>query len=353
MPIISHSRPFIGKEEITAVTALLKTGFIAQGSQADALEKEVSKTVGLKYGIAVASGTASLHLALLALGVKKNDTVIIPSFVCTALLNAVCMTGASALFADINSESGHINAKSVKSVIQKNTKAIIVPHLFGQPAEIDKICKLGIPVIEDCAQCVGATLKRNKIGSFGLMSVFSFYATKLISSGEGGMVCTSNREIADKIRDLRDYDNRSDYKIRYNYKLSDIHASIAVCQLKKLNKMVSRRREIANYYLREFKNLPVCLPYPIPNTHPVYFRFVIRVKPEVKTIINKMKKVGIQCARPIFKPLHYYFNRKYFLPKTDEFYRSAISIPIYPALTEKEMKSVADNFIKVITDICC
>jgi dTDP-4-amino-4,6-dideoxygalactose transaminase len=163
--IISHSRPLLSDSDIKAVISVLKSGQLSQGQKVREFEKKLS--------VAVSSGSAALHLALLALDIKKNDEVIIPSFVCSAVLNSVNYTGAAPVLVDIDPLTFNMSVEATKRAITRKTKAIIVPHMFGCPAEIDKLSELGIPVIEDCAQSIGANFKGQRAGSFGLLSVFS------------------------------------------------------------------------------------------------------------------------------------------------------------------------------------
>ena len=169
--IIPHSRPSISDSDIKAVVSVLKSGQLSQGPKVREFEKKMALLIGKKKAVAVNSGSAALHLALLALDVKKSDEVIIPSFVCSAVLNAVNYTGATAVLVDIDPLTFNISVEATKRAITRKTKAIIVPHMFGCPAEIDKLSELGIPVIEDCAQSIGANFKSQKAGSFGLHSI--------------------------------------------------------------------------------------------------------------------------------------------------------------------------------------
>lgn len=172
--IIPHSRPLITDSDIRAVTETLKSGQLSQGAEVKKFEKSLAEFIGKKRGAATSSGTAALHLALLALDVKEKDEVIIPSFVCTAVLNAVNYTGATPVIVDVEPLTFNISGDAVKKALTSKTKALVVPHLFGCPAEMDKLSEMGIPIIEDCAQAVGATFKGQNVGSFGLLSVFSF-----------------------------------------------------------------------------------------------------------------------------------------------------------------------------------
>jgi perosamine synthetase len=227
----------------------------------------------------------------------------------------------------------------VQRAITRQTKAIIVPHMFGCSAELDKLMELGIPLIEDCAQAAGGDFKGGKVGSFGLLSVFSFYATKVLTSGEGGMVLSDSGDLISKIKDLRDYDNRDDYVVRYNYKMTDIQASFGLSQLLNLEKFITRRRDIAVRYFEEFKTCRFSLPIRREGNEHIYYRFIIKAKEDASVYLKKLQERKLVCQRPVYRPLHVYLNLAGF-PLADEAWKHAISIPLYPSLTEKEIEKV-------------
>jgi dTDP-4-amino-4,6-dideoxygalactose transaminase len=348
--IIPHSKPFLGTAEAAAVRRVILSGQLSQGNEVSQLEQELSRFVGQRFGIAVSSGTAALYLALRSLGVKRGDSVVIPSYVCTALLNAVIMTGASPCLSDVDPDTGAMTVETAQKALRKNTKAAIVPHLFGTPVDAYSIeSRLGVPVIEDCAQCFGTSIDNKKAGSQTRISIFSFYATKLLCAGEGGMVATSDRRIADAIIDLREYDNRDEYAPAFNFKLSDMQAALARQQLKKLPEMIRRRRTIAKLYDTAFaEQAPfISLAKSEYIRKSVYFRYVVQTPRTVQTMMKKMETKGVACRRPIYKPLHHYLKKNGF-PGTEEIYKRAISIPIYPSLSREQIEYITDRFVKVL-----
>jgi perosamine synthetase len=347
---IPHSKPFLGTAEAAAVRRVVLSGQLAQGHEVSTLEHELSAVAGQRYGVAVSSGTAALYCALRSLGIKRGDSVLIPSYVCTALLNAIFMTGASPCLTDVDPDTGEMTVDAAQKAAHKNTKAAIVPHLFGIPADAHSIeSRLGVPVIEDCAQCVGTSVDNRNIGGQTIISIFSFYATKLLCAGEGGMVATSDRRIKDAVIGLREYDNRDVYVPAFNFKLSDLHAALARQQLKKLPEMIRRRKVIARLYDRAFGDCaPLIRRAKSENVRKsVWFRYVVQTR-NVQAILKKMEKKGIACRRPIFKPLHLYLKKTGF-PGTDEIYERAISIPIYPGLTDIQANHICESFIKVMS----
>lgn len=344
--IIPHSRPYITDSDLEAVTSVLKSGQLAQGPKVDKFERNLAEFIGKKKAAATSSGTAALHLALSALEVKEKDEVIIPTFVCSAVLNAVSYTGATPVIVDIETNTYNISVDDVKRAISQKTKAIIAPHMFGCPAEMDKLFELGIPVIEDCAQSIGATFKGQNAGSLGLLSVFSFYATKVLACGEGGMVLSNSEDLILKIKDLREYDNKDDYRLRYNYKMTDIHASLGLNQLTLLEKFIKKRREIAARYFEEFKDCDFSLPAWKEGKEHIYYRYVIKTKDDASGYLEKFQQKGIRCLRPVYRPLHLYLNLSGF-PQATEAWQKSISIPLYPSLKEIEIEKI----ISVVKEI--
>jgi dTDP-4-amino-4,6-dideoxygalactose transaminase len=216
---------------------------------------------------------------------------------------------------------------------------------------LDGILKLGIPVIEDCAQALGSTYKGKPCGRKGIISIFSLYATKMIAAGEGGVVCTNDKRISENIQDLNNYDMRNSFRVRYNYKMSDLTAGIVLSQLKKLDYFVKRRILIAQQYKKAFSFLPFEFQKALPKASPNYYRFVV-CSPLAKKIINITRKYKVMCDRPIYKPLHHYLNTgRGDFQGTDYLWKQAISIPIYPALSNKEILTIIDAVHKSVKKI--
>jgi perosamine synthetase len=332
----------LGEEEKRAVSKVLDSLQIAQGEKAAAFEKSLCAFTGRRYGIAVSSGTSGLVLSLLALGIQKGDRVICPSFNCVALLHALQAVGAQPVLADIDLEDFNISVSDVKKKIQKKTKALIIPHAFGRAARIQELLKLDIPVIEDGTQALGASVGTKKVGGFGELSVFSFYATKMITTGEGGMILTDNFRLAEQIRDLRDYDKKENYRFRMNAKMTDLEAAMGIEQLKKLPFFIQRRREIAKRYSEAFRRSDVILPVGDWERDHVYYRYVVRIPKKSKEWIERFQERGIDAKRPIFKPLHQYLGLpdKLF-PLTSEAVKETCSLPIFPSLLDKQCAKIS------------
>jgi dTDP-4-amino-4,6-dideoxygalactose transaminase len=340
--MIHHSRPLVGENEVAAVTAALRANPVEAGGQARRFEGELARMVAQRYGVATCSGTAALHLALLALEVGAGDEVLLPSYVCTALLNAVNYTRATAVFCDVDEDAGNLDPRDVERRITSRARAIIVPHLFGQPADLTSLGAFGLPIVEDCAQALGARWQGRPVGGFGIISVFSFYSTKVITTGEGGMACTSSALLAERMRALRDYDQREDYQVRFSYKLSDLQASLGLAQLARLPEMLDRRRRLAERYYAALRGLAVALPPRRQDGESIYYRYVVRAR-HAERLIGLFAQRGVECKRPVFRPLHHYLNgTRPDLARTDRFHAQALSLPLYPALTDAQAERVVE-----------
>ncbi len=340
--MIPHSRPAIGKEEIEAISKVIRSNMLAQGTEVKNFEEKMCQFIGATHAAAVSSGSAALFLVLKALNIGPGDKVALPAFVCTAPLNSIFQAGAEPLLVDIGIESYNISIKDLMKKINRKTKAIILPHMFGLPAEIEEVLNIGIPVIEDCAMSLGATYKEKMTGSFGIASIFSFYATKVITTGEGGMVLSNSAELIDRIKNSRSYDEREEYMVRYNYKMTDFQAAIGQVQLTRLPEFINRRREIAAIYNKEFSLINVILPVEYDYKNSIYFRYVIRKPKNALQIIHTLRKKGIMTRRPVFKPLNRYLNLTNF-PNTERAYKESISIPLYPSLSDVEIKTIIEG----------
>lgn len=336
---IPHSRPWITEGDARAVARVVRSGRLAQGAEVAAFEGEVGRLLGLPPGVAVSSGTAALHLALLALGIGEGDEVILPSYVCVSPLHAIEYVGAVPRLADIDPATYNLDPWDVRRKLRRRTRAILVPHLFGRPAELTELLALGPPLIEDCAQALGASYGGDPVGSFGAVGVLSFYATKLLTTGEGGMVVGRDPRILRRLRDLRDYDERPRHRRRFNYKLTDFQAALGRSQLARFPRMLSRRRAIARRYDRGLADLPLRLPFAGAGCTHAYHRFVLGLPGSAPALARRLAGLGVAARRPVFQPIHLTLGLDGF-PGADQAFRHALSIPIYPALTRQEETQV-------------
>lgn len=329
--MIRHSLPTLGNEESEAVSRVILSGNIAQGKEVEAFEREVAESVGRRYGVAVSSGTAALHLSLKALGVTQGTPVALPAYACASLMTAVNLQGGVSQLLDIDT-----NFAMQIQQIPDTTDSSIAPHLFGAVAPIPQRGE----VIEDIAQSIGGTT-----GCASRIAIASFYATKMMTCGEGGMVLTDDESIAECVRDSRDYDNRDTFAHRHAYKMTDMQAAMGRVQLAKLPQFVHRRREIAHRYTEAFAELPVELPQ--GDDH-VYFRYVVKT-PERASLEEFLMKRDIESKRPVYRPAHNYFlendvdNRvelRESYPGADAAHDKGLSLPIYPSLSDNAVSQV-------------
>jgi len=341
MKLITHSKSTIGEDDIQSVSSVLKKGLLSQGTAVNRFEEQFSLYHAAKGGVAVSSGTAALHMALLALGVGRSDRVIIPTYACIAPYHAVRYTGAVPVLADTVKDGWAMDAEWVEAYLKKRAKkkkvkAIVLVHLFGKPVEMEAFLDISkrysVPIIEDCALSLGAEYKGKKVGTFGQVSVFSFYATKVITTGEGGMVIANSKKLLKRIRNLREYDEKKDAGLRFNYKMTDIQAALGISQLKKLPVFIKKRRQIAKQYLQNLEALPLSLPEHSSQAKDIYYRFVVRIKNPDKFMRN-MQKNNIVCRKPVFLPVHRTVQQR-ILPNAEKLWKEAVSLPIYPLLEE-------------------
>ena len=353
--MIPHSRPAIGQEDFRATTEVLRSGQIAQGPWVERFERGMAGFFGLQGGVAVSSGTAALELALRALRIGAGDEVIMPSYVCPAPWLATQRVGAQATLVDIDLNTFNIDPLAVCQVVTNRTRAIIVPHLFGLPADLTALERLGIALIEDCAQTLGATEQGRPVGTVGRLTVCSFYATKLLCAGEGGMVLSNEEALLERVRSLREYDGAPTLDpSSCNLKLTDLQAALGLSQLGRLSTFHERRRFLAAAYREALSSkAAVCPSVPPGRTHG-YYRFTIRL-PHLRTdpegllgLIGTLGQQGVHCRKPVFRPLHRYLDQSGF-PNSDEADRTALSIPLYPDLTDDEVRQIQQSLTKVLS----
>lgn len=321
---IPIGNPDIGKDEIKAVTETMKSGWVTQGEKVKELEASFAKYCGAKHGVAVNTGTAAIHTALAALDIKEGDEVITTPLSCVATTNPIIYQNAKPVFVDIDPETLNINPALIEKKITRRTKAIMPVHVFGHPVDLDPIIeiaeKYGLPLIEDAAQAHGAKYKGTRVGCFGRVSCFSFYADKGITTVEGGMALTSDAELAQKMRTLRGFgmDPRRKFYhplLGYNYKMSDIHAAIGLVQLHKIDQYVQNKRKNIRYLREQVGNPELTLPTEQDYAFSVYYVCQMLTK-EKGRIVEHLEKNGIETRpllsfipeQPIYRKYRYNLN---------------------------------------------
>ena len=380
--------PSIDDEEINEVIDSLRSGWITSGPKVKKFEEQFSNYIGCKHALAVNSGTAALHLALDAIGLKRNDKVLIPTFTFAATAEVVSYFGAEPILVDINSKTFNIDASKIEEYLQRNArsfediKAIIPVHFAGQSCQMDKISsianKYNLRIIEDAAHALPCSYKDKIIGTTGDITAFSFYATKCITTGEGGMVTTDNDEWAEKMSVMRLHGISKDawnrytaegswyYEIQYagyKYNLTDIAAAIGIQQLKKSDNFYNKRKNIAKAYIRAFSELGEYLEVPFicdeKTKYPhAWHLFVLLLNDKNLAIgrdefIIEMKKRNIGTSVH-FIPLHLhplyrkkYNSKQWDFSTSERIYQRCVSLPIYPKMEEKDISAV----IEAVSDI--
>lgn len=346
--MIPAAKPIIGVEEREAVDRVLQSGMLAQGPEVAAFEKEFSAIVAGRHCIAVNSGTSGLHMALEAIGMDTGDEVIVPSFTFAATANSVALTGATPVFVDIDPRTFNIDPKAIEAAITPRTKAIQPVHLYGQPAAMTEIMKIAkrhnLFVVEDAAQAHMASFDGTPAGAFGEAGVFSFYPTKNMTSGEGGMITTASDEIARLSRLLRNQGMEKQYEneiVGFNTRMTDIHAAIGRVQLRKLAGWTEQRRANAKFFDENLKG--VVVPFVAPGAVHVYHQYTIRVVGHDRDAFSaelKKRGVGNGVYYPI--PVHKLvsFNLDFDLPNTTSATKEVLSIPVHAALTQADLETV-------------
>lgn len=319
--MIPVAEPCLGEEELNNVIEAVKSGWISsKGRFIEDFEKEFARYCGAKHGVATANGTVALHLALKALGIGKGDEVIVPTLTFVATANAVTYCNAKPVFVDSHPEYWCIDPERIEKKVNKNTKAIVAVHLYGHPCDMDWIKDIAeeneLYLIEDAAEAHGAEYKGRKVGSFGDISCFSFYGNKIITTGEGGMCLTNDEELAEKMRILRDHGMSKQRRywhefLGFNYRMTNLQAAIGVAQLKKLDKFVEKKREIAKWYtegLRELEDKDLIRLHPEMSwAKCVYWIYSVLVEDKARIsrdeLMRRLEESSIE-TRPFFVPMH-------------------------------------------------
>ena len=354
--MITLSRPSIGAEEIAAVTEVLESGMLASGGRVARFEEAFADAVDVELAVAVGSGTAALHLGLLAIGVGPGDEVIVPSFTFAASANSVKMTGATPVFADIDPQDYTIHRSAIEPLITEKTRAVMPVHLYGQMAPMGPILALaeeaGIDVIEDAAQAHLAESAGRKAGSVGRVAGFSFYPTKNMTTGEGGMITTPDPEVAHRARLLRNQGMAERYQhqiVGLNERMTEIEAAIGLVQLRRLPAWTERRREIAMIY-RERLDPSLGLPVEREDAKHVYHQYTLAPvdRDEVMAALRQAE-IGHDIYYP--KATHQqdpYLGPSYDLTVTEEMVDRVVSIPVRPDLRAREIDHIVDTLNKAV-----
>ncbi len=358
---IKVATPQVGEEEAEAVREVLLSGLYVSGPRVGEFEKEFAEYIGTKWAVAVSSGTSALYIALEAFGVGKGDEVIVPPMTFFATVSSVLYIGATPVFADIDLDDLCLSPQSVKQKITPKTKAIIPVHLYGAAAKMDEIKAIagqhGLIVLEDCAQAHGTAYKSQKVGSIGHAGVFSFFATKHMTTGEGGIITTNDADLAEQSKVIRNHgmSGRDDHiRLGFNNRMTEMEAAIGLVQLKKLEELNRRRIENSETILSKVRELPwahVPVPQDAGRQH-TYFWCPVMVKPESGKEINDLKKhlrhynIGFRerykeplYRQPVLKRLGLDYSEEY-LPNVEKIAGNVIGLPNHPGLSRNDLDDI-------------
>jgi dTDP-4-amino-4,6-dideoxygalactose transaminase len=366
--MIPINAPLIGNEEIEAVTQVLKSGILTHalgaGPMVTKFEKAFAKYAEAKHAIAVNSGTAALHLAMAGTGIKSKDEVILPSFTFVATAEAIVMVGAKPVFVDIDPETYNISPQKIENAITKKTKAIVPVDLYGLPVDMQPIREIAdkhsLIIIEDAAQAHGATYKGKPMGKFADVTCWSLYATKNITTGEGGLITTNNEEVAERIRIMRSHGEKEKYKstmLGYNYRMPEIEAAIGLVQLQKLHKFLAKRRQNAKKLTEKLagsRNLQ--LPKEPKDCKHGWYLYTVRLKNasenERNKVLEELRRKGIGAEAYYVNPVHLmtYYRKfgKYKLPETEKASKQVFSLPVHPSVTEEQINYIGDTVLHLV-----
>jgi len=342
----------------------------SSGKYLDEFEKKWSSYCGAKEGISVTSGTTALQVSFKSLNLKSGDEVIMPSFTIISCAMAIIEAGGTPILVDCDKDTWCMNVDEVKKKITKRTKAILVVHMFGHPVDMDGIMSLakekGVFVIEDAAEAHGATYKNKKVGSFGDLACFSFYANKLITTGEGGMVLANNKKLGERIRSLRNLGFKRERRflhteIGYNYRMTNIQAALGVSQIEKIEEHVRIKRKNTKLYNDTLTkmSLPLRLPIEKDYARSVFWMYGIVIenkKLDAKKLADKLFQNGIETRplflgmhqQPIFMEMKFFKNQKF--PVTEELSKSGLYLPSGLKLTKKKIKIVCETIKKIFNE---
>ncbi len=361
---IPSNRPILGAEEIAAVTEVLQSGMLTHKSGAGTytlrFEEAFAKFVGAKHAIAVNSGTAALHAALLAFDVKPGDEVIAPSFSFIATTNMVLLTGAKVVFADISMDTFNLDPEKVKAAITPRTKAIIPVHLYGHPANMDPLIEMAskhdIRIIEDACQAHGSKYRGQDVGTIGDVGCYSLYPSKVITTGEGGLLTTNDEDLAERLRQIRTHGEIKPYEyvqLGHNYRMPEIQAAIGLAQVNRLPEFLNARKVNAKYLTKNLRDIEgIALPNEASWATHNWYLYTIRIlSPRKRDVVQKAlheAKIGAAVyyevplhLTPIYRKLFQY--KEGFMPVSEQAAKEVLSLPVHPALTEEEQEWIVQQ----------
>ncbi len=356
--MIPIAKPDLKGNEKKYLTECIDSTWISSaGKFIEQFENKFAEFSGTKYAASCCNGTMALHLALLAINIQPGDEVIVPNLTFAATANAVLYCNAKPVLVDIDKETWNIDPEKIEQAITPKTKAIIPVHLYGNPCDMDKIMEIAnnhsLFVIEDSAEAHGAKYKNKKVGSIGHIGCFSFYGNKIVSTGEGGICTSNNKELIDRINVLKNHGMTKERRywhneVGYNYRMTNMQAAVGLAQLETINTFIERRRKVENLYrelLKDVEGIKIQKTHDNAEQIPWMFSIVLdNFKLSRDELIDKLEQAGIETRKTFF-PLNemppYYTDSQF--PNSDLISKNGISLPTYAELTEEEIILICDT----------
>lgn len=363
------AKPELGRAEERAVIKVLRSGVLSLGPHIKEFESKFAKRIGVRYACAVSSGTAGLHVALLAAGIGRGDEVITSPFSFIASSNAILYVGAKPVFVDIDWRTYNIDCSKIEARITPRTRAILVVHIFGQPADMTAITKIAkkhkLSIIEDACEAISATHRGKQVGTFGQSAVFAFYPNKQITTGEGGMITTNSKDVVDICRSLINQGRSTDVqwldhsRLGYNYRMGEMSAALGIHQLDRLSGLIRKRARLAQWYTEFFSNYKEIIGTPLigsRNTH-TWFVYVVRIHNKNISrddVILSLKKCGVH-SKPYLPSIHLFSFYKSVLkhragdfPVSEQISNSALALPFSLDLTKKDVHYIGSQLVRIL-----
>jgi len=360
---IRLSRPYLGNKQklMSLIEKVIDSGFLVQGKYVGQFEQRVANYLGVKHAIAVSSGTAALHLSLIALGIGLGDEVIVPAYTFPATANVVELIGAKPVLVDVDLETYNIQVEQIERAISANTKAIIPVHLFGNPVDMDLIMEIAkkhnLWVIEDAAGALGSTYKSQKCGTIGHLGCFSFHPRKIVTTGEGGMVVTNDDDIAEQVRSLRNHGikvigKKFDFIVcGFNYRMNEVEAVFGITQMDELQEVISERQRLAKLYINKLSSIPdIKFQKVLPNCTTTWQAFVVRFRNRnSRSVLKILRNTNIEANIGTYAiHLLQWYSEKYgyksaYYPNATELWNKTIALPFYNGMTFQDVVDVINT----------
>lgn len=360
--------PEIGNEEIEQVIEVLKSKWISQGKKVEEFETKFSEYIGVEFAVAVSSGTAALHTAFIACGIKKGDEVIVPSFTHISTANAAIYCGAKPIFAEINPDTYTIDLDDICKKITRKTKAIVPVHWAGHPADMEALIEIteenNLVLIEDACQAAGSIYHSKKVGSFGSANCFSMYPSKIVTTGEGGMVTTNDRKIHDKLKLLRNYGQTPEKRFHhtilgYNYRITELQAAMGIAQLSKIEKKIKLKNENACKLSKQIQKIEgLTAPYIQNEIRHIFMHYMVKIDENKfgksrDFLINALNAENIQ-SRIYIPPIHLqpYYKERYgykegYLPMTEDTAKKVLTLPCLSSMNNTDVGDIIKGIRKI------